>query len=70
MRGQNLVYGLQQRLGLVTWPEKEHCVREQKIQFHKVTVLIVQVLSVVSSGGESLFFLMSVTKEGPLTELG
>lgn len=54
----------------MTWPEKEHCVREQKIQFHKVTVLIVQVLSFVSSGGESLFFLMLVTKEGPLTELG
>lgn len=52
------------------WPEEGHCVREQKIQFHKVTVLIVQVFSAVSSGGESFFLLMSVTMEGPLTELG
>lgn len=54
----------------MTWPEEEHSVREQKIRFHKVTALTVQVFSAVSSGGESRFFFMSVTTEGLLTELG
>lgn len=67
---QNLVYFLQQRLGLVTWPEEEQCVREEKIQLHEVAVLIIQVFPAVSSGGKKLFFLMSVTIEGPSTELG
>lgn len=61
---------LQQILGLVTWPEEEHCVRGQKMQLHHVTVLSVQGCSAVCSREESLFFLTSMTMEGPRTELG
>lgn len=51
----------------MTWLGEEQFVREQKL--HQVAVFATQVFPAVCSRGGTLFFLMSMTAEGPPREL-